>query len=62
MQEVKEVKEEEQIEVYVVKTVREYEGSWIEKIFLKREDAEEFINTGRNKFNDELKIFPYSVY
>jgi hypothetical protein len=47
--------------VYIVQTVREHEGSWIEKVFLTEKSANDFISNDENKNNDELKISEYMV-
>jgi len=39
---------------YIVQTEREYEGSWVEKVYLTRKEAEHYLE--QNKQNDELKI------
>ncbi len=47
--------------VWVVETVRDYEGSWIEKVFSTEEKALQWMNNDKNKNNDELHVSSYKV-
>lgn len=48
-----------QMKVYIIETVRAYEGSWIEKIFSTEEKARQFLK--KNENNDELNLQIWEV-
>ncbi len=49
------------MKVWIVETVRAYEGSWIEKVFSTKEKALQWMNNDENKNNDELNVYDYEV-